>query len=72
MIETSNIRWCSDALEFACWNGEVVHMAFIIDAFDPLISGSELRDLRLEAVEKRFGITRASKPVAHLSEDGGP
>jgi transposase InsO family protein len=20
----SNVRWCSDALEFACWNGEIV------------------------------------------------
>lgn len=25
----SNLRWCSDG-----WNGEIVRMAFIIDAFD--------------------------------------
>jgi len=31
---TSNRRWCSDALEFACWNGEVVRVTFVIDAHD--------------------------------------
>ena len=30
----SNLRWCSDSFEFSCWNGEVIRMAFIIDAFD--------------------------------------
>ncbi|MDR6955811.1 transposase InsO family protein [Ancylobacter sp. 3268] len=30
----SNLRWCSDGLEFACWNREIIRMAFIIDAFD--------------------------------------
>lgn len=34
MIEASNIRRCSDALEFACRNGEILRMAFVIDAFD--------------------------------------
>jgi transposase InsO family protein len=24
----SNLRWCSDSLEFTCWNGEVVRAAF--------------------------------------------
>jgi len=24
----SNCRWCSDALEFTCWNGEVARVAF--------------------------------------------
>ena len=27
-------RWCSDALEIGCWNGEKVRIAFLIDAFD--------------------------------------
>ena len=83
MVEASNLRWCSDALEFACWNGEVVRMAFIIDAFDREIiaftalsgsgvSGSDIRDLMLEAVETRFGALRAPKPVEHLSDNGGP
>ena len=30
----SNRRWCSDGLEFTCWNSEIVRLAFIIDAFD--------------------------------------
>jgi transposase InsO family protein len=34
MVMRSNLRWCSDGLEFACWNGEVIRLAFIIDAFD--------------------------------------
>lgn len=32
MVVRSNLRWCSDGLEFACWNGEIIRMAFIIDA----------------------------------------
>jgi len=28
MVMRSNLRWCSDGLEFTCWNGEVVRMAF--------------------------------------------
>lgn len=27
----SNLRWCSDGFEFACWNGDIVGGAFIID-----------------------------------------
>jgi putative transposase len=30
----SNIRWCADALEFTCWNGEIVRMAFVLDCHD--------------------------------------
>jgi hypothetical protein len=33
MVMRSNLRWCSDGLEFACWNGDIIRMAFIIDAF---------------------------------------
>jgi putative transposase len=32
-VMASNLRWCSDALEIVCWNGEKVRIAFIIDAF---------------------------------------
>jgi|ERR1051325_6748996 transposase InsO family protein len=31
---SSNCRWCSDALEFTCWNGEVVRLAFALDCHD--------------------------------------
>ena len=83
MVMCSNLRWCSDGLEFTCWNGDVVRMAFIIDAFDREIiawaavcgagiSGSDVRDMMLEAVEKRFGAVRAPHPIEHLSDNGSP
>lgn len=83
MVMRSNLRWCSDALEFTCWNGDVIRMAFIIDAFDREIvawtalsgagiSGSDVRDMMLEAVEKRFGAMRAPHPIEHLSDNGSP
>ncbi len=77
----SNLRWCSDGLEFACWNGEVIRLAFIIDAFDREIiawtavanagiSGSDVRDMMLEAFEKRFAATRTPHAIEHLSDNG--
>ena len=27
MVMRSNLRWCSDGLEFTCWNGEVIRLA---------------------------------------------
>jgi len=77
----SNVRWCSDGFEFTCWNGEVVRGAFIIDAHDREviawravanagISGSDVRDIMLEAVETRFGGMRAPVPVEMLSDNG--
>ncbi len=81
MVMRSNLRWCSDALEFTCWNGERVRMAFIIDAFDREIiaqaavagagiCGSDIRDMMLEAVERRFGTDRAPQAIEHLSDSG--
>lgn len=83
VVMRSDLRWCSDGLEFACWNGEVVRVAFIIDAHDREIiawravagtgiSGSDVRDLMLEAVERRFGAPRASHPVEFLADNGSP
>ena len=34
MTSRSNERWCSDALEFTCWNGEIVRVAFALDSHD--------------------------------------
>jgi putative transposase len=73
----SNTRWCSDRFEFTCWNGNVVPGAFIIDAHDREIiswravvnadiSGSDIRDRMLEAVERRFGDNRTPHPVEML------
>jgi len=55
MVMRSNLRWCSDGLEFVCWTGDIISMALIIDAFDREIvawtaaagadiSGSDVRD----------------------------
>ena len=77
----SNLRWCSDGLEFACWNGEVIRLAFLIDAQDREIiswravanagiSGSNVCDMLLEVVETRFGTHRASEKVEVLSDNG--
>ena len=74
-------RWCSDSLEFTCWNGQTVRASFVMDAHDREIiawkavadagiSGSDVRDLMLEAVERRFGAIRAPHPVEWLSDNG--
>jgi len=76
----SNIRWCSDALEFTCWNGEVVRVAFALDCHDREaiswvaitggISGEMIRDMMVRCVEQRFGAIRAPHPVQWLSDNG--
>jgi transposase InsO family protein len=78
----SNLRWCSDGLEFVCWNGDVIRAAFIPGAHDREIiawravagagiSGSDEADMMLEAVETRFGGYRAPQPVEMLSPSCG-
>ena len=76
----SNLRWCSDGLEFTCWNGDVIRLAFLIHAHDREIiswravanagiSGSDVRDRLLEAVGHRFGTHRAPERVEVLSDN---
>ena len=83
VVMQSNLRWCSDAFEFGCWNGEVIRVGFVIDAFDREIlanaavanagiSGSEVRDMMLAAVEARFQDTRAPRRIEFLSDNGSP
>jgi putative transposase len=83
VVMCSNLRWCSDAFEINCWNGDIVRVVFAIDAHDrevPAwhavagsgISGSMVRDLMLETVEKRFGAMPAPHPVEWLSDNGSP
>jgi transposase InsO family protein len=80
-VMASDLRWCSDALEITCWNGEKVRAAFIIDAFDREIiahtavvnagiSGSDIRDMMLAAVERRFAADHVLHAVEHLSDNG--
>ncbi|EYD71484.1 Mobile element protein [Limimaricola hongkongensis DSM 17492] len=83
IIMRTNIRWCSEGFEFTCWNGDVVRGVFIIDTHDREIiawraavnagiSGSVIRDMKLEAVETRFRGYRAPHPVEMLSDNGSP
>jgi putative transposase len=76
----SNIRWCSDALEFTCCNGEIIRIAFALDCHDREvigwvattggISGEMIRDMMVECVERRFRSLRAPVPVQWLSDNG--
>jgi transposase InsO family protein len=81
IVMRSNLRWCSDGFEFTCWNGEVIRVAFIIDAHDREIiawksvvnggiSGSDIRDMMLEAVEKRFTALRPPETIEILTDNG--
>ena len=76
----SNVRWCSDALEFTCWSGEVVRLAFALDCHDREvigwtattagISGEMIRDMMVRCVETRFGAVPAPHRVQWLSDNG--
>jgi putative transposase len=76
----SKIRLCSDGLEFTCWNGEVVRVAFALDCHDREvigwvaatagISGEMIRDLMVECVGRRFGTVRAPHSVQWLADNG--
>lgn len=77
----SNLRWCSDGFEIACWNGQVVRVAFALDCCDREIishvattggvTGEMVRDLMIESVEQRFGtIARLPHRVEWLSDNG--
>lgn len=83
IVMRSNLRWCSDGFEFTCWNGDIVRSAFIIDAHDREIiawravvnagvRGSDIRDIMLEAVERRFRTYRAPAVVEMLSDNSSP
>jgi transposase InsO family protein len=83
VVMRSNLRWCSDGFEIGCWNDEIVRVGFTLDAHDREaiswlgvagcgISGSDVRDMMLDAVEKRFDAERAPHPIECLSDNGSP
>ncbi len=65
-------------MEFTCWNGEVVRVAFALDCHDREvigwaattggISGEMIRDLTIGCVEAQFGAPRAAHAVQWLSD----
>jgi len=77
----SNRRWCSDAFEIACRNGERIRIAFSLDCCDREvmsyvatiggISGDLIRDLMAESVEARFGLVdKVPQRIQWLSDNG--
>jgi putative transposase len=60
----SNTRWFTDSFAVQCYNGDKLHVAFAMDAFDRKIigfiastieiDGAAIRDLILESLEYRF------------------
>ncbi|HEY8468040.1 MAG TPA: IS3 family transposase, partial [Longimicrobiales bacterium] len=81
-IETDwpNVRWCSDAFEIACWNGEEVHVGFALDCCDREaiafmaaprdLTAEDVRELMSRAVRARFPEGKASEAVQWLSDNG--
>lgn len=80
-VDRSDLRWCSDAFEIGCENGERVRVAFALDCCDREamsyvattggIGGEEVRDLMVTAVEHRFGrVNRLPQTIEWLSDNG--
>lgn len=78
----SDMRWCSDTFEIACWNGERVRVGFSLDCCDReamsfvatrgFVTGEMIRDLMVQTVERRFGSSarRLPFPIEWLSDNG--
>jgi putative transposase len=79
-VDERNRRWCSDGFEIGCDNGERVRVAFALDCCDREamsflattsgVSGEDVRDLMLAAVEHRFGpVNRLPVTIEWLSDN---
>jgi len=79
--DVSNQRWCSDGLVIACWNGEIVQVAFALDCHDREVlahvavprdlQATDIQQLMAEAVAARFGAeARPASPIQWLSDNG--
>ena len=81
----SDVRWCSDGFEIKCDSGQTVTATFTKDCYDREIlafrawegkglPGEPVREMLIEAVEKRFGDIDGI-PETHtlefLSDNGG-
>lgn len=77
----SNERWCSDSLQIACWNGEVVEIGFALDCCDREclavvaeprdLAGADIRTLMHAAIQARLGGARPLAPIQWLSDNEG-
>lgn len=77
----SNERWCSDVLEIACWNGEIVQVGFALDCHDREVlayvaaprdlCSTDIQQLMQRAVASRFGTgQRPDAPIQWLTDNG--
>jgi transposase InsO family protein len=77
----SHERWCRDALEIACWNGELVQRGFALDGPDREalshvaaardLRGTDIPQLMHGAVASRFGEgERPAAPIQWRSDNG--
>jgi putative transposase len=82
-VDRPDTRWCSDGFEIGCDNGERVRIAFALDCCDREaiawvattggIGSSDIRDLMIESVERRFGlVNQLPVPIEWLSDNGSP
>jgi len=84
-VNRSDLRWCSDGLEIKCDSGQTVTATFAKDCCDREVMawrawegkglpGEPVREMLIEAVEKRFGTVEAI-PADHrlefLTDNGG-
>ena len=80
-VATRNTRWCSDGLEITAENGERVRVAFALDCCDREamsfvattagITGEDVRNLMVSAVERRFGrVNQLPSPIEWLTDNG--
>ena len=84
-VQASDLRWCSDGFEIHCDSGETVTATFAKNCCDREIMdwrawsgkglpGEPVREMLIEAVEKRFGAVEAI-PAQHalefLTDNGG-
>ena len=84
-VGRSDLRWCSDGLEIKCDSGQTVTATFAKDCCDREVMawrawegkglpGEPVREMLIEAVEKRFGTVEAI-PADHrlefLTDNGG-
>ena len=84
-VDRSDLRWCSDGFEIKCDSGETVTTTFAKDCCDREVMawrawqgkglpGEPVREMLIEAVERRFGDVEAI-PDNHglevLSDNGG-
>lgn len=80
-VDASDIRWCSDGFEIACWNKERVRVAFTQDCCDREaiswvattrgIDAILIKDMLVTAIEQRFGqICAVPRTIEFLTDNG--